>query len=262
MRAKEYLKNRQKTIYYYNEVARIVNELYKIRHDKEETKNYYERILTSDIRYDVWKKEYTEWQALHAEYGASDLEPIWIAIEGEVERVDADNIRKELLKVVKNDNTFKYITCLLSNQSYDSFLESEEKVIDNAIIEELTDRLNLFETRVIELKEQLEEKNDNNYNTEEEFLNSEVYLSERTGAKIDYIRIINCLYELDFFTNESKNKITKKRVFSAFGETVNRDLSNYSKDFSRSLSDSTKLEKHLEIFDLMKEKMTDIFNSK
>jgi hypothetical protein len=91
---------------------------------------------------------------------------------------------------------------------------------------------------------------------------SNVYLSGEKGMKINYIRVINCLYELGFFKDDKENSITKKDVFSVFGIVVNRDLSDYDKDLSRSLSDSTKLDKHLEIFDLMKMKMTEIFNAK
>ena len=46
------------------------------------------------------------------------------------------------------------------------------------------------------------------------------------------------------------------------GKVLNVDLSDYDKDLSRSMSDSTKLEKHLKTFDDMKEKMIEIWNSK
>lgn len=48
---------------------------------------------------------------------------------------------------------------------------------------------------------------------------------------------------------------------TALGAVVGIDLSNYDNDLSRSLSDNTKLEKHLAIFDRMKEKMMEVFNS-
>ena len=70
---------------------------------------------------------------------------------------------------------------------------------------------------------------------------SPVYLSDEKGAKIDIIR-------KDFFT--------------AMGKAINKDLSNYDKDLSRSTSDSTALEKHLRIFVDMKKKMEEIWNSK
>ena len=46
------------------------------------------------------------------------------------------------------------------------------------------------------------------------------------------------------------------------GLTLHVDLSDYDKDLSRSMSDSTKLEKHLKVFDDMKLKMIEIWNSK
>lgn len=90
---------------------------------------------------------------------------------------------------------------------------------------------------------------------------SPVHLSTARGTKIDYIRVVNCLYELGFFTDEKGGRVSKKDVMTAFGATVGIDLTNYDNDLSRSLSDSTKLEKHLAIFDRLKEKMKDVFNS-
>ena len=89
---------------------------------------------------------------------------------------------------------------------------------------------------------------------------SPVYLTERTGAKIDIIRVLNVLYEMGTFTGENGKKIIKKDFMIAMGQAMNMDLSGYDKDLSRSLSDSTKLEKHLRIFENMLQKMTDIFN--
>ena len=91
---------------------------------------------------------------------------------------------------------------------------------------------------------------------------SNIYLSTKKGMKIDYIRIINCLYELGFFVDEKQNTVNKIDVMKAFGSITNKDLKNYDKDLSRALSDSTALTKNLEIFDILKEKMTEIFNSK
>ncbi len=90
---------------------------------------------------------------------------------------------------------------------------------------------------------------------------SSVYLSTTRGTKIDFIRVVNSLYELGFFTDDKGGKISKKDVMIAVGKAVNVDLTEYQNDLSRSLSDSTKLEKHLTIFDRLKEKMEEVFNS-
>lgn len=91
---------------------------------------------------------------------------------------------------------------------------------------------------------------------------SPVYLAkEPRGFKIDLIRVINTLYLLGFFTGKNGAKVTKKEVFTAIGKALNIDLSTYDSDLSRSLSDSTALEKHLSIFDRMKQKMMEVFNN-
>lgn len=91
---------------------------------------------------------------------------------------------------------------------------------------------------------------------------SVIHLSKAIGKKIDFIRVMNSLYELGFFQNIHGGKITKKEFFTTIGNAVNVNLSNYDKDLSRSTADSTALNKHLHVFDEMREKMIEIFNSK
>ena len=91
---------------------------------------------------------------------------------------------------------------------------------------------------------------------------SGIHLNKAIGKKIDFIRVMNSLYELGFFQNLQGGKITKKEFFTTIGYAVNVDLSNYDKDLSRSTADSTALEKHLHIFDEMRQKMIEIWNSK
>ena len=90
---------------------------------------------------------------------------------------------------------------------------------------------------------------------------SPVHLSTTRGTKIDFIRVVNSLCELGFFTDDKGGRISKKDVMTALGNAVNVDLTDYQNDLSRSLSDSTKLEKHLVIFDRMRDKMEEVFNS-
>ena len=91
---------------------------------------------------------------------------------------------------------------------------------------------------------------------------SPVYLAkEPRGFKIDLIRVVNVLYMLGFFTGKNGAKVTKKEVFTAIGKALNIDLSTYDSDLSRSLSHNTALEKHLSIFDRMRQKMVEVFNN-
>lgn len=92
-------------------------------------------------------------------------------------------------------------------------------------------------------------------------LASPVRLSSARGTKIDFIRVLNTLYELGFFTDDKGGRISKKEVMTALGAAVGIDLTTYDSDLSRSLSDSTKLDKHLAIFDRMREKMEEVFNN-
>lgn len=89
-----------------------------------------------------------------------------------------------------------------------------------------------------------------------------VHLSDQRGTRIDIIRVLNTLYELGYFVGPNGSKLMKKDFFNAMGQALNMDFSHYYQDLSRSLSDSTALDKHLAVFDKMREKMIEIFNSK
>ena len=91
---------------------------------------------------------------------------------------------------------------------------------------------------------------------------SPVYLSPHKGQKIDAIRVLNVMYEQGRFTGKDGQKLRKKEFFTAIGQALHVDLSDYDKDLSRSLSDSTSLEKHLRVFKDMEQKMKEIWNSK
>lgn len=91
---------------------------------------------------------------------------------------------------------------------------------------------------------------------------SPIYLSTAKGQKIDLIRTLNVMYEQGRFTGKDGRKLTKKDFFTQMGMTLHVDLTDYDKDLSRSMSDSTKLEKHLKTFEDMKDKMKEIWNSK
>lgn len=97
---------------------------------------------------------------------------------------------------------------------------------------------------------------------EEGGMESPIYLSTAKGQKIDMIRVLNVMYEQGRFKGKDGRRLTKKEFFTWMGRVFNVDLSDYDKDLSRSMSDSTKLEKHLKTFEDMKEKMIDIWNSK
>lgn len=99
-------------------------------------------------------------------------------------------------------------------------------------------------------------------NEEERGGGSSVYLSPVRGKKIDFIRVVNVLYELGLFTDKDGVRCTKKEAFLAFGKAVNLDLSNYNKDLSRALNDTTTRERQLQIFKDMRLKMAEIYNDK
>ena len=99
-------------------------------------------------------------------------------------------------------------------------------------------------------------------NGEEKGAGSSVYLSPVRGMKIDFIRVVNVLYELGLFTDKEGVRCTKKEAFLAFGRAVNLDLSNYNKDLSRALNDTTTRERQFQILKDMRQKMAEIYQDK
>lgn len=62
---------------------------------------------------------------------------------------------------------------------------------------------------------------------------SPIYFTTKKGEKTDFIRIINAMYELGFFTGKDETKIPKKCVFEEFGRLVNLDLADYQNLLSK-----------------------------
>lgn len=91
---------------------------------------------------------------------------------------------------------------------------------------------------------------------------SPVHLSKRRGAKIDAIRIANAFFELGNVEDEFGGRLTKKEFFNALGIFLNIDLSSYEKDLSNSMAVGISMEKQNRIFDDLKNKHNEIFNSK
>ena len=54
-----------------------------------------------------------------------------------------------------------------------------------------------------------------------------LHLSTKKGFKVNFIRVINCLCELSYFTDSKGNNITKKEVFKSIGNATNTDFSTY-----------------------------------
>jgi hypothetical protein len=84
-------------------------------------------------------------------------------------------------------------------------------------------------------------------------------LSPKKGFKINFIRVINCLCELSFFTDKSGNDITKKEVFKTFGNAINQDLSTFHIDLSvTKTAANSDMRSTLAIFEQLKAKQLEI----
>jgi len=91
--------------------------------------------------------------------------------------------------------------------------------------------------------------------------NSNLQLSIKKGFKVNFIRVINCLCELSFFTDKKGNDITKKEVFRTFGNAINQDLSTFHIDLSATKSAAkSDMRNTFAIFEQMYAKQQEINN--
>lgn len=93
-------------------------------------------------------------------------------------------------------------------------------------------------------------------------IDSPLHLSERNGTKIDFIRMMNAWYECGKVVDGNGAKPTKKEFFTWVGKIFNIDLSHYDKDLSNSMASSVAFEKQSRIFEELKAKHEEIYNSK
>lgn len=73
---------------------------------------------------------------------------------------------------------------------------------------------------------------------------------------------MNAWYECGKVETEGGGKPTKKEFFTWVGKLFNIDLSNYDKDLSNSMASGVHYEKQSRIFDELKDKHEEIYNSK
>ncbi|MDR2407928.1 MAG: hypothetical protein LBE13_07440 [Bacteroidales bacterium] len=107
MKAIDYLNSFNSCLKYKDEVKRIIEEMHPIKYDEKATSDYYERILTPDLRY---------------EKDGIDF----VSESGEINRFIAAEIRLELFKTVEEDKSFSYLFCLLAQEQ--NRINEENKV--------------------------------------------------------------------------------------------------------------------------------------
>jgi len=80
-------------------------------------------------------------------------------------------------------------------------------------------------------------------------------------CKLDFIRVLYVLYELDFFVKESGKKVTKKDLFAFLATWLdNETLKRYDKDMTNSWKSD--MSAHVAIFDTMRSKMFELATKK
>ena len=113
MRAKEYIEQNKDNIHHLEEVRRIITELLPLRMSKEKTDDYYNNVLSADIRlrnYLLQKELYEKKNAMQLE------EPSFVEIPDEIPTDCISEIRETLFQIIKNDESFGYLFFLLGTE--------------------------------------------------------------------------------------------------------------------------------------------------
>ena len=97
--------------------------------------------------------------------------------------------------------------------------------------------------------------------SEQKTIGSNLHLSTKKGFKVNFIRVINCLCELSFFTDKNGNDATKKEVFQIFGNAINQDLTAFQNILSATKSAAkADMKNTLAIFEQLYAKQQEINN--
>ena len=113
MRAKEYIEQNKSSINHLDEVKRIIDELLPLRMSKEKTDEYYNNVLSADIRlrnYLLQKELYEKKNAMQLE------EPSFVEIPNEIPTDHISEIRETLFQVIRTDESFGYLFFLLGTE--------------------------------------------------------------------------------------------------------------------------------------------------
>lgn len=113
MRAKEYIHLNRANIKHIDLVERIISDLSPLRMDKKKTDEYYNKVLSSDIRKQTYLLQvdlYDKCNAMQQE------EPRLETFEGEVPYEIAADVREILFQILKEDKSFGYVFFQLGNE--------------------------------------------------------------------------------------------------------------------------------------------------
>lgn len=113
MRAKEYIHHNRTNIKHIDLVERIISDLSPLRMDKKKTDEYYNKVLSSDIRKQTYLLQvdlYDKCNAMQQE------EPRLETFEGEVPYEIAADVRATLFQILKEDKSFGYVFFQLGNE--------------------------------------------------------------------------------------------------------------------------------------------------
>lgn len=113
MRAKEFIEQNQSSIKYLDDIKRVINELMPLRKNKEATDEYFNQILSADIR----RQNYLLQKDCFERNNAMQLQkPTLESFANEIPFETASEFRDVLFQVIREDESFGYLFFLLGTE--------------------------------------------------------------------------------------------------------------------------------------------------
>lgn len=174
-----------------------------------------------------------------------------IAQKKEVEEAFANLSRKNRDLLIENQE-------LKKNQfTIDALLQIAYK----RNIRDIYQVLGIFAAGISDLPARVKAEQEIADNTPEpvEPFKSDIYLNPKWGMKLNFERLLNVAWHLDFFTDIKGETVTQKKVFDSFSVFLNSDLSNFSGALSEGRNRANKdCKNELAIFEAMIKKQKEI----
>jgi len=149
---------------------------------------------------------------------------------------DFDNVKKHLETLPGTSEKIKYL--------YDIYVDHKQ---NRRVYDDDNNFSKKCELEIEKLKELSKLGNDTIIKPNKTF-----QLSDKKGAKIDLIRILNAVYELKLIKKQEGQYPSKEYFMKQTGDFFGVDLSKYDVDLSQALNNSS-LETNLKVFEDMKD---------
>ena len=190
MRAKDYIEI-HKSEKFYNDLKRVLIDLFPLRKDWKLTKEYFDKYLINDVKHAEYIVDFNELKLNNSD---NKEEPKFIEIKNSINRDDASDFRKELFPVTFSDDSYGYLYYLIIKELSDNnFYYNRNFEID---VDDFP-RFNVIESAIINYQDDYPKNSLDDFLTYNE-INYNFYKSNKkiTHSKDFWLSVFTSSYDL------------------------------------------------------------------